>query len=491
MKKTLLTVLCAFFCLGSMAQSEKNYTEHYVVTTNGSVTNESDAEVTIVDNGNSTINFVLKDFTITIGTEPTNIGDVCLENVAMTEGEDGLKYFQDSERTFTIPAEKLPANFQMFAQFFVNIPYTLQGKYNDVKLYATINIDMSALGQDIFVEVGTDDFLKPGETRYKDLLLVSVNGAETTPQITDISVFDNGDGTINFALNNFILEQDGEKMPVGNIALNNLATEASEDGMMHFSYDGNLIIEAGDPEVAEGWVGPALSGEEGLPVKLEGRLSDDQLFVSINIEIPGMTILVNLIPVKVYTDQLLVTIDGSSAEPQVADVMVSDNGNGTINFLLKNFVLVQEGQQMGVGNIFVRDLAAEKGDDGLMHFSYDGDITITAGDPEVSDTWMGPILCQNGGIPIQLQGKMNLDKLFVTINIPFGGMSIFVQLGTDDFPAGVIGDVTGDGVVDGGDAQQILNVMSVDGYDAKCDINNDNVVDGGDYQQVLNIMSAQ
>ena len=53
------------------------------------------------------------------------------------------------------------------------------------------------------------------------------------------------------------------------------------------------------------------------------------------------------------------------------------------------------------------------------------------------------------------------------------------------------GDVNDDGVVDGGDAQQILNVMSVDGYDEKCDVNGDNVVDGGDYQQVLNIMSAE
>ena len=56
---------------------------------------------------------------------------------------------------------------------------------------------------------------------------------------------------------------------------------------------------------------------------------------------------------------------------------------------------------------------------------------------------------------------------------------------------GVPGDVNNDFVVDGGDAQQILNVMSVDGYDASCDVNGDNVVDGGDYQQILNIMSAQ
>lgn len=487
MKKILLSILCVFSCLFAGAQSEKTYNEHYVVKTNGVVTNEADADVTIVDNGNGTINFVLKEFTVTIGNEPTNVGDISLEDVPVTEGEDGLKHFTDEGRTFTIPAEKLPADFRPYAFAFQNIPYTLQGKLNDTKLYATINIDMSTLGQSISVEVGTDDFLMPGETRYKDLLLVSVNGSQTTPQITDISVFDNGDGTINFALNNFILEQEGMKIPVGNIALNNLATEASEDGMKHFSYDGNLIIEAGDPAVAEGWIGPALSSEEGLPVKLEGRLSEDQLFVSINIEIPGMTILVNLIPVKVYTDQLLVSLNENPLEPQVTDVTVGDNGDGSINFLLKNFVLMTEGEPMGVGNIFIQNLVLEKGEDGLLHFSYNGNLTITAGDPEVCESWAGPLL---GEIPLNLTGKMNADKLFVTIDIPFGDLAVFVQFGTDAFPpAGKDGDANGDGEVDIADVTYILGVMASGSKEAVADINGDGEVDIADVTRVLTIMA--
>ncbi|MBO7120047.1 MAG: hypothetical protein J6W03_06990 [Bacteroidaceae bacterium] len=78
------------------------------------------------------------------------------------------------------------------------------------------------------------------------------------------------------------------------------------------------------------------------------------------------------------------------------------------------------------------------------------------------------------------------------------GENILKNVSDDDFDfiitaakPTVTGDVNDDGTVDGGDAQQVLNVMSVDGYDAKCDVNRDNVVDGGDYQQILNIMSAQ
>ena len=490
MKKILLSILCALFCLCAGAQSEKTYTEHYVVKTNGVVTNEADADVTIVDNGNGTINFVLKEFTVTIGNEPTNVGDISLEGVPVTEGEDGLKYFTDEGRTFTIPAEKLPADFRPYAFAFQNIPYTLQGKLNDTKLYATINIDMSTLGQSISVEVGTDDFLMPGETRYKDLLLVSVNGSQTTPQITDISVFDNGDGTINFALNNFILEQEGMKIPVGNIALDNLATEEGEDGLTHFSYEGDLTITPGNLEGVDEseWLANAICADGPIPVKLQGKLSDDQLFVSIEINI-GMEVRVKLCPVKVYTDQLLVSLNENPLEPQVTDVTVGDNGDGSINFLLKNFVLMTEGEPMGVGNIFIQNLVLEKGEDGLLHFSYNGNLTITAGDPEVCESWAGPLL---GEIPLNLTGKMNADKLFVTIDIPFGDLAVFVQFGTDDFPpAGKDGDANGDGYVDIADVTYILGVMASGSKEAVADINGDGEVDIADVTRVLTIMADQ
>jgi len=51
--------------------------------------------------------------------------------------------------------------------------------------------------------------------------------------------------------------------------------------------------------------------------------------------------------------------------------------------------------------------------------------------------------------------------------------------------------VNGDGSVDGVDYQEILNVMSVDGFKASCDLNGDGVVDGIDAQQVLNTMAVQ
>ena len=271
---------------GTPTPDGKVYTEQLIVTINGQSAEPEEASVTVVDNGDNTIDFVLKDFTITMGSTPTNIGDISLEDVPVTEGEDGLKYFNDEGRTFTIPADKLPEDFKAWASMFVDIPYTLQGKMNDTKLYATINIDMSRMGQDIYVEVGTDDFLKV----YTEQLLVTVNGEPQASQTTDVTVIDNEDGTINFELKNFVLSQEGNEIGVGNIILNNIAVTEGEDGLQHFSYDGTLAITAGDKPGVDMWIGPLLCMESEIPVVLQGKMNDDKLFVTIDINMGDMVV---------------------------------------------------------------------------------------------------------------------------------------------------------------------------------------------------------
>ena len=92
--------------------------------------------------------------------------------------------------------------------------------------------------------------------------------------------------------------------------------------------------------------------------------------------------------------------------------------------------------------------------------------------------WAGNLYVASGG-----------TETFSRYTIPYEN-KLVVTPGNEIGDA-IFGDVNNDGSVDGGDCQQILNVMSVDGYDAKCDVNGNGIVDGADYQQVLNIMSAQ
>lgn len=166
---------------------------------------------------------------------------------------------------------------------------------------------------------------------------------------------------------------------------------------------------------------------------------------------------------KVYNEQLLVTINGETSAPMQAGVTVTTNLDGTINFSLKNFMLDGgDGNVIPVGNIVINNLPVEE-KDGLKHFSYNDRMTITAGNMEgiSADEWLGPLL---GELPLVLKGKMNDEKLYVTIDIDLTeslGQVIQVQLGTD-FPAPVAvrGDVNGDGVVTIADVVAVLEIMA-------------------------------
>ena len=194
---------------------------------------------------------------------------------------------------------------------------------------------------------------------------------------------------------------------------------------------------------------------------------------------------------KIYTEPLVVTINGESTEPQDASITVVDNGNGTINFVLNNFILAVGEEQMGVGNIVLDTLVVTKEEDGLMHINYDGPLAIAAGDKEGVDLWMGPML---GEIPLKLVGKMTEEKLYVTINIDMQamiGQIISVQLGTDDFNSLKTGDVNADGDVTIADGVAVLNAMAGQEVPGNADVNNDGDITIADFVAVLNIMAGQ
>ena len=149
------------------------------------------------------------------------------------------------------------------------------------------------------------------------------------------------------------------------------------------------------------------------------------------------TLMLSAQSAKTYSDNLVVTVNDLSTPPIPADVLVIDNGDGTINFALKNFCLVLGDNSMPVGNIAIDNLKLEDAEDGLKSFSYNGPLTIAEGDMEGVDSWMGPLL---GELPLELSGKLSDDKLYVAISlnlIDMLGQVIYVQFGTDDFETGI------------------------------------------------------
>lgn len=195
---------------------------------------------------------------------------------------------------------------------------------------------------------------------------------------------------------------------------------------------------------------------------------------------------------RIYEEPLVITVNGESSEPQTATLLVTDNGDGTIDFLLKNFMLGAGDDQIPVGNVGVENIAVTEGEDGLKHFECERNITIQSGDLPDVYIWVGTML---GEIPVKLKGKLNDEKLFVTIDIDMQStlqQIVYVQLGTDDFEVpGKLGDLNGDEKVDIADAVSVLNVMAEATYSSAADVNSDQKVDIADFVTVLNIMAEQ
>ena len=128
-----------------------------------------------------------------------------------------------------------------------------------------------------------------------------------------------------------------------------------------------------------------------------------------------------------YTDNLIVTIDGESTEPQETTIIVEQNADGTYKLALNNFTL---GGMIQVGNIVLDGITATE-NNGIKSFQTNQEIFITAGEGNEED-WMGPML---GAIPVSLTGKMDAEKLYCTIDIDMSemlGQMINVVFGEQD-----------------------------------------------------------
>ena len=127
-----------------------------------------------------------------------------------------------------------------------------------------------------------------------------------------------------------------------------------------------------------------------------------------------------------YTDNLVVTIDGDSTEPQETTIIVAENADGTYCLSLNNFVL---GGMVQVGNIVVDNIQATD-NHGIKEFATVQNINITAGEGNADD-WLGPML---GEVPVDIKGKMTDEKLYCTIDIDMSAtleQVIYVTFGTE------------------------------------------------------------
>lgn len=114
-----------------------------------------------------------------------------------------------------------------------------------------------------------------------------------------------------------------------------------------------------------------------------------------------------------YTDVLEVNINGSIST-QTTTTSLNKQTDGTYSFILKNFILTLEGQQMGVGTIDISNVVGVP-NNGMTTFVANQIIQIKEGDiASPSGTWTGPLI---GDVPVRLMAELRGDQLYAVINI--------------------------------------------------------------------------
>lgn len=200
------------------------------------------------------------------------------------------EYDDDDNRSYAIAKAK--SDIVACAEWAeLTIPFELTDNTTDGQMYILLNIATNntpgggSQGDHLYVDDIELVYPEPETVVYDKYIGITVNGAQLEPVAAPIEVTDNKNGTIDFNLKNFSMDLGGTPADVGNITLPGLAID--EDG--HFSFEGNILITAGDKEGVTTWMGPMV-GE--IPVVLDGTIKDDYFYVHIDISIPGQDVVV-------------------------------------------------------------------------------------------------------------------------------------------------------------------------------------------------------
>ena len=277
MKKFLLTMAVALTAMFATAQT-KTYTDGLVVTINEIASEPMQTTINVEPQADGTYTLSLLNFVMVSGEDVIPVGNIVVPGISY-QTVNGIDNFASKQTVPLTAGDSEEASFWL-ADMLTEITIDLNGKMTDGSLYCTINIDLTeALGQVIDVEFGKD--IKVARS-YEDDLVVTINGTSTQQRAT-INVDEKVDGTYTLSLNNFMLADGEDIIPVGNIVLHNIAAE-NVDGVQNFATKQDIVITEGSIE-AEEWLGPMLGD---VPVDLTGKMTEYKLYCNIDIDMTAM-----------------------------------------------------------------------------------------------------------------------------------------------------------------------------------------------------------
>ena len=183
----------------------------------GGASPEQQATVEITDNGNGTCTFKLPNFAF----GELNVGDIVVENVTVTESDNGTKTYNGSVEALMLKNGAIGADVTLsgtitaddIVDFKIDVIWTNDGMLpgNDTPIYVTFTTESQAA---------------PEPEEYNGYINAVMRGTQIIEnQSATVTITENGDGTCTFLLPNFSFGSD----PLGDIKVENVTiTEEGE-----------------------------------------------------------------------------------------------------------------------------------------------------------------------------------------------------------------------------------------------------------------------
>lgn len=263
--------------------------------------------------------------------------------------------------------------------------------------------------------------LTTGAKDFTDQLSISLGFGDPTVSESTVTVdeVEGVEGAYNITLNDFSFSS----LKLGDIKVENVKSNYDEaTGITYFeetkatlSINLGIIPLSADVTINEG-----------------SCMKDDKLYLNMSIAAANMNItaIFGTIPsvTKSYTDNLVISLYGSTMPAQQATIDVTKQADGKYTLSLKNFEIPN---LMAVGTIEMTDVDATE-ENGVVNLSTKQTVTIKEGDSSDPDkVWM----LAGQSVDVEMTGEMtdskltaNIDITYVMDNFP---MNINVKFGYD------------------------------------------------------------
>lgn len=259
-------------------------------------------------------------------------------------------------------------------------------------------------------------------TDFTDNMAITVPGMGTTTQEATVVVdeVENSDGLYNITLKDFSFN----KFELGDLKIENVKGDDDTDGFTWFEETTvELSIKLSFMPVTA-----KVTLNEGSVMK------GGKLYLDLSINAVSMDITAifgdNNFP-KTYTDQMVVSLNGTPNPAQTASIDVTEQADGKYTLTLADFTASIMGSPIPVGTIEITNLEATE-EDGIKNLSYEGDITIKEGSEGTEWSMAGQTM------PITLTARMTDNKLYAVIDITYSPLTINVVFGDNEFvPSGI------------------------------------------------------